>query len=122
MIGTSDWISLVNQIWPSKRRARGKGKEEGEQEEDEGNRETRGLKAGGPARTVALRACISMREGCKKGTLEKRRDVRKARGGRTRGKDTERGTEERRSRRGAEAGGQGQKGWQEETFRTFFVC
>lgn len=25
-------------------------------------------------------------------------------------------------RRGAGAGGQGQKGWQEGTFRTFFVC
>lgn len=48
------------------------------------------MRAGGPARTVALRACISMREGYEKGTLERRRDAR--RGERTRGKDAERGT------------------------------
>lgn len=37
------------------------------------------MRAGGPARTVALRACISMREGCEKGTLERRRDARRGR-------------------------------------------
>lgn len=68
MIGTSDRISLVNQIWPNKRR--GWRKEE-EEKEDEGNREARGLRAGGLARTVALRACISMREGCEKGGRSK---------------------------------------------------
>lgn len=115
MIGTSDRISLVNQIWPNKRR--GWEKKE-EKEEDEENREVRGLRAGGSARTVALRACISMREGCEKGTLDRRRDARRG----TREKDAERGTKERRSRRGAGAGGQEQKGWQEGTFRTFFVC
>lgn len=79
MIGTSDRISLVNQIWPNKRR--GWRKEE-EEKEDEGNREARGLRAGGLARTVALRACISMREGCEKGGRSKEEEREE----RTRGK------------------------------------
>lgn len=44
------------------------------------------MRAGGPARTVALRACISMREGCEKGTLERRRDARREDGRKGRGK------------------------------------
>lgn len=40
------------------------------------------MRAGELARTVALHACISMREGCEKGTLErrKRRERRRRRG------------------------------------------
>ena len=49
----SDRISLVNQIWPNKRR-------DGGETGREGRRERRA------ARTVALRACISMREGSEK--------------------------------------------------------
>lgn len=51
------------------------------------------MRAGGPARTVALRACISMREGCEKGTLERRRDARRG-SFRTRKEGRKRGLDE----------------------------
>lgn len=78
-----------------------------------------GREPGGPARTVALRACISMREDSEKGELERRKNAGKSKGGR----NAERGTEGKRLRRDTGAGGRGgQKGWQKGTFRTFFVC
>lgn len=51
------------------------------------------MRAGGLARTVALRACISMREGCEKGTLERR-------GARRGGGQEERTRKEGRKREG----------------------
>jgi len=80
------------------------------------------VRTGGPARTVALRACISMRgEQRERGAREKLGRKRDEDGweGRTR---KEGRTEERLRLRQPEQENEGQKDWQKGTFRTFFVC